>query len=118
MSRRPLSRGDVVITRFPFTDLSGAKPRPALVIGADSSGSDCIVAYISKVVPSRAGPCDFVVHPRDPEFALTGLRFPSVFRMDKIATVSRTLMTSRLGRVGPGIRREIDGRLRRALDLR
>ena len=117
MNRRPLSRGDVVITRFPFTDLSDAKPRPALVIGADSTGRDCILAYISRVVPGHTGVCDFVLRPGDPEFPSTGLRFPSVFRMDKVATLDRTLVSSRLGRVGPRIGREVDCRLRAALGL-
>ena len=39
-----LSRGDVVLVPFPFTDLSGGKVRPALVVNA--LGEDLLVAFI------------------------------------------------------------------------
>ena len=46
----PLSRGDVVLTRFPFTDLTGASPRPAVVVSAGEIGQDVVLAGISSVV--------------------------------------------------------------------
>ena len=40
-----LSRGSVVLATYPFTDLSSAKRRPALVVSATGRpGRDCIVA--------------------------------------------------------------------------
>ncbi|MGM5480895.1 MAG: type II toxin-antitoxin system PemK/MazF family toxin [Nanobdellota archaeon] len=45
---RPLSihKGDVVVIPFPFSDLSAAKKRPAVVI-ATPSGNDVILAQIT-----------------------------------------------------------------------
>jgi len=40
------TRGDVVIVAFPFSDLTGAKPRPALVIGEAARG-DRILCQIT-----------------------------------------------------------------------
>lgn len=117
MKRKPLHRGDIVISRFPFTDLSGTKPRPALILSTQPTALDFVVAYISKVLPPRPSPFDYVVRPGHPEFSWTGLRFPSVFRMDKLATLNRALIASRLGRVGPHIAREVETRLRAALGL-
>ena len=117
MRAMPIHRGDVVISRFPFTDLSGTIPRPSLIISTHPTASDFIVAFISKVIPPRPGPFDYVVRPDHPEFSWTGLRFPSVFRMNKIVTLNRVLITSRLGRVGARISREVDIRLRAALGL-
>ena len=48
-------RGDVVLVPFPFTDLSSAKHRPALVISADALNSmrdDVLVAAITSQVPT------------------------------------------------------------------
>jgi len=44
------SRGDVVLTQFPFTDLTGASVRPALVVSQGLIGQDVVVAGISSVV--------------------------------------------------------------------
>ncbi len=117
MRRKPLHRGDVVISHFPFTDLTGTKPRPALILSTQPAALDFVVAYISKVIPPRPNPFDYLVRLGHPEFSWTGLRFPSVFRMDKLATVNRALIASRLGRIGPRIAHEVDIRLRAALGL-
>ena len=45
--------GAIVLTDFPFTDLSAAKRRPALVVSTDNHRcTDVVVAYIT-CVPSR-----------------------------------------------------------------
>jgi mRNA interferase MazF len=59
-----VSRGTVVLTPFPFTDLSGAKVRPAVIISrSDRAGDDVILAFVSSVAPSRPLPTDLVVDP-------------------------------------------------------
>jgi hypothetical protein len=69
-----LKRGSVVLAIHPFTDLSSAKRRPALVVSATGrSGRDCILAFIT----SRTGPLeatDLVLDPADGDFAATGSR--------------------------------------------
>jgi hypothetical protein len=43
-----LSRGSIVLAIYPFTDLSSARRRPALVVSAtDRPGRDCILAFIT-----------------------------------------------------------------------
>ena len=39
-------KGDIIVTPFPFSDLSNTKKRPALVI-ADLDGDDAIVCQIT-----------------------------------------------------------------------
>ena len=41
-------KGDVVVIPFPFSDLTGAKKRPALVI-ADAGGDDVIMCQITRL---------------------------------------------------------------------
>lgn len=84
--------GSIVLTRFPFTDLSGDKRRPALVVSDDNDRRpDLVVCFITSV--PRSGP-DMV-----PLSALpgTGLKVPSVVRFDKLATLDRSVIAGKLG---------------------
>jgi mRNA interferase MazF len=102
MTRPPLARGDIVLVPFPFTDLSAAKVRPALIVSADPQGQDVIIAFISSVLPS--GPpvsTDCILRPDDPAFAGAGLHQASVFRMSKLLTLDRGLILRRLGKASP-----------------
>ena len=42
-----LSRYDIVLVAFPFTDGQAAKPRPALVITTSDRNGDVLLAFIS-----------------------------------------------------------------------
>jgi len=89
--------GSIVLTRFPFTDLSGDKRRPALVVSRDNDRrSDLVVCFITSV--SRSGP-DMAPLAATPG---TGLKVPSVVRFDKLATLDRTVIAGKLGDAPPG----------------
>jgi mRNA interferase MazF len=113
----PILRGDVVLTRFPFTDLTGSSVRPAIVVSAGLIGDDLVLAGISSVVRGAAIPTDLVVNQSHPEFAQTGLRVTSVLRLHKLATVEATVVVRRLGRIGPGLQSDVDRILRQVLGL-
>jgi mRNA interferase MazF len=84
--------GSIVLTRFPFTDLSGEKRRPALVVSRDNDRlPDLVVCFITSV--PRSGP-DMA-----PLAALpgTGLKVDSVVRFDKLATLDRSVVSGKLG---------------------
>ena len=70
-----MRRGTVVLTPFPFTDLTGAKVRPAVVISrTDRRGDDVILAFISSVRSQKLLPTDLPVDPAHPDFQATGLK--------------------------------------------
>ena len=81
-----LSRGDVVLTRFPFTDLSGASLRPAVVVSDGQIGDDILLVAISSVVRGGLVPTDLTVSTTHPEFARTGLQVTSVIRTHKLSS--------------------------------
>jgi len=112
-----LARGDVVLTRFPFTDLSGSAVRPALVVSAGQIGQDMILAGISSVIRGSAIATDIVVDVAHPEFKVTGLRVASVLRLHKLAAVEVAVVQRRLGRIGPQLQAEVDRILRQVLGL-
>lgn len=112
-----LKRGSVVLAIYPFTDLSSAKRRPALVVSAtERPGRDCILAFIT----SRVGPIEateLILDPADSDFAATGLRVQSRVRCGKLMTLDRSLLTGRVGRMSRRLMSEVDARLKIALEL-
>lgn len=86
--------GEVVLLSFPFSDASGAKRRPALVL-RDTGDEDVIVARITSQMSQTA----FDVEIADWEAA--NLILPSWVRVHKLATLQKRLVERRLGRLTP-----------------
>ena len=84
--------GDIVLARFPFTDLSGDRRRPALVVSCNvPARADLIVCFITSVPRSGPGMAHIQAGLQ------TGLKVTSVVRFDKIATLDRSVVTGILG---------------------
>ena len=112
-----LRRGSVVLAIYPFTDLSSAKRRPALVVSATGRpGRDCILAFITSRT-GRIEATDLILDPTDEDVVATGLRVVSVVRCGKLMTLDRSLLTGRLGRVSERLLAEVGIRLKKALEL-
>jgi mRNA interferase MazF len=112
-----ISRGEIVLTRFPFTDLTGASLRPAIVVSPGPIAEDVVLVAISSVLRGTLAPTDYTVDVTHPEFAQTGLRVTSVIRLHKIVTVERAIIIRRLERIGPLLQAEVDRLLRVVLGL-
>lgn len=114
-----LRRGDVVLVPFPFTDLTTEKLRPAIIISVDPQKTDVVIAFVSSVVsPERLSETDYLLNQDNPDFARTGLKKGSTFKMRKLLTIERSKIIRRLGRVSPATQKELDIRLTRAVGLR
>lgn len=88
--------GSIVLARFPFTDLSGDKRRPALVASRDNDRrADLVVCFITSV--PRTGPDMAAIAPTPG----TGLKVTSVVRFDKLATLGPAVITGKLGDAPP-----------------
>ena len=91
-------RGDVVLVPFPFTDLSSAKQRPALVVSADtfnSTRNDVLVAAITSQIPPKLATDEFMIPAG--ELAACGLPKPSILRLSKLVSLHRQLVIKRVG---------------------
>jgi mRNA interferase MazF len=84
--------GSVVLVPFPFSDLSEAKLRPALVL-ADSGRHDWILCQITSnpYADPRA------IELTDADFDAGSLRVTSYARPGKLFTASSSLMVSEIG---------------------
>src|SRR4030042_5812407 len=83
-------KGKIVLVPFPFTDLTAAKLRPALVIYEGEK--DAVMAFISSTIPSEPSEVDILITKGHPSFRKTGLKVDSVIKLDKIATVLERIL--------------------------
>lgn len=114
-----MERGTIVLTPFPFTDLSSSKRRPAVVVSkVEKSRRDLIVAFISSVVPLVIEPTDYLLENTNPDFIYTGLKTTSVFKMNKLVTLDSSIFTGEIGYVSRTILKQFDSRLKTALDIK
>jgi len=95
-----VNKGDIVLVPFPFTDLSQAKVRPAIVLWADPTGNDVTLCFISSQNIENIHDSEFLLNSSDPEFLTTGLKISSKVRVTRITTITKRLITRRLGKLG------------------
>jgi len=111
-----MEKGTIVLVRFPFTDYTSEKLRPALIISV-ANKTDVCVAFISSVVPLELEKTDYLLTKDDKDFYLTGLKKDSVFRMKKIATLDKRIILGKLGIVPMDLSKILDKKLKIALGL-
>jgi mRNA interferase MazF len=85
-------KGEVVVIPFPFSDLTQAKRRPALVI-AELEGNDLILCQIT----SQAVKDKYAVSIDDEDFEAGSLKKPSNVRPNRIFTADTHLVLYRIG---------------------
>ena len=113
-----MRRGDVVLIAWPFTDLSAAKVRPAVVVSSNdfNRGEDRVLVAISSRV-DVPGRWEVLAAPTDSAFRATGLRRASAIQCGKILTANRAVIKRRLGVAGPYLP-QIESRIKDALSIR
>lgn len=84
----------------PFTDLTGTKLRPGLILWVNNAGDDITLCFISSQNATNLTSEEFVLDPSDTEFANTGLKVISKVRVSRIVTIERRLITRRIGKLG------------------
>jgi mRNA interferase MazF len=89
--------GSIVFVAFPFTDLSGTKLRPALIISRDNHARDDVVlAFVTSRNPTDK-PRDAMPISPTPE---NGLRIDSFVLFDKLVTLKKELVLGKAGNAG------------------
>ncbi len=87
-----MAKGDIVLITFPFTDLSGNKLRPSVVLGETTQ--DITVCFITSQTEWQEV-TDIVLTPTNEN----GLHRLSLIRISKIATLEKTLIKGLMGRL-------------------
>ena len=85
-------KGDVVVVPFPFSDLTQAKRRPALVLSA-LEGDDLILCQIT----SQYTRDNYAISLTDKDFQTGSLKQPSNVRPNRIFTADSHIVLYRVG---------------------
>ena len=105
------SKNDIILVRYPFSDLSGAKVRPAIVVNAPHSSQDVfIVPLTSKTVPLLAG--EFLLA----DWKAGGLNVATAVKRG-LYTVHQSLIVKTVGRLSPRDTPQLQRSLREWLGL-
>ena len=107
-------RGDIVLTPYPYTDLSSSKARPAVIVSGTLYGHeqpDLLLAALTTNISANDS-LDYVLQ----DWQSSGLRFPTAFK-PVIATLDPSLLVFTIGQMTPRDLAEVETRLRRALEL-
>ena len=115
------NRGDIVLAELPFSDLSGSKVRPALVVQSDANNrrlQDVIVALITKTKKhALTEPTQLLIDLATPEGLATNLLHTSAVKCEHLVTIERSLIRRTIGQFSPAMMQQIDACLKAALQL-
>ena len=108
-------RGDVVLVPFDFTDRSGAKWRPAVIVsseGYNNQSPDVLIASITGNLEALPHSGDLPLR----EWQQAGLVKPSLAQT-KLATIEASMIRRKLGELSASDMAAFDRGLREALAL-
>jgi mRNA-degrading endonuclease toxin of MazEF toxin-antitoxin module len=115
-----MTRGDVVLVRFPHPSGLRGKKRPAVVVQADAYAGKVktvVVAEVTKNLAMANDPACLLVDVSTPDGKATGLTRDSVVSCLVLVTVYADTVEKVLGPLSPPMRQQLDGCLRAALGL-
>ena len=85
-----MKKGDIILIPFPFSDLTGSKLRPALVL--ISTETDVTVCFITTQFQWKES-FDIQLNPS----SFNGLKKMSLLRISKFSTIDKDLILGRIG---------------------
>jgi mRNA interferase MazF len=115
-----MRRGDVVVINFPYSDGTGSKVRPALVVQNDADNQrlkNTIAAMITGDIRHVHEATQLLVDPTTPAGANSGLSGPSAVKCAVLVTVNQQTIIQSIGSLPTATMKQIDGCLKAALGI-
>lgn len=116
-----MRRGDIVLAELPFSDRSGGKKRPALIVQCDRNNQrldDVILAMITgSALRAAVEPTQLLVDINTPEGRQTGLLHTSAVKCKHLITLHRQFIGRVIGRLPSEIMKRVDRCLKESLGL-
>lgn len=105
-----MPKGDIVLIKFPFTDLSGSKLRPAVILA--ETEMDLTVCFITTQLQwQETTDVQLMAN------SSNGLKKHSLIRTSKIATLDKSLATGLLGKLSTNELGDLNNKLKISLKL-
>ena len=108
-----MTKGKIILVPFPFTDLSGHKVRPAVVLSALERSDDFIACFISSKPDRKINKTDIQIAPT-PE---NGLKVGSIIKVAKIATLEKKIALGEIGSLDQRTIKILNSKLKTVLAL-
>ncbi len=108
--------GEIWLVRFPFSDLTSTKVRPAFVLATHRQEA-IILGIFSKISPIPISGPWILLEEIHPKFAEIGLLKTSMLRADKIATAHQSTFQRQLGNLSTDFQVPLQIALKQALNL-
>jgi mRNA interferase MazF len=115
-----MNRGDVVILEHPYSDGSGSKVRPALVVQNDRDNgrlTNTIVALITGNISRTGEPTQLLIDVTTTEGSQSGLNRTSAVVCTNLFTVSQARIRKVVGSLPASLMTRVDRCLKAALGL-
>ncbi len=113
-------RGDVVLVDYPFSDRTGSKVRPCVVVQSDRNNQrmdDTIVVTISSRSQQAGEPTQLVIDLATPAGQQSGLLFTSTIQCSNILTVDCDFILRKIGTLDADAMARVDDCLKAALGI-
>lgn len=95
-----IQEGQIVLFRFPYAHQKAGKLRPALIVRQLPGGyDDWLICMISSQLSQEVSSFDEIVSKDDSDFNNSGLKFPSVIRIGRLAVVHKSILEGRIGEI-------------------
>jgi mRNA interferase MazF len=95
-----ITEAQIVLFRFPQTDQTEAKLRPALVLRRlPGHYDDWMICMISSQLHQKIPDFDEVITSTDSDFRQSGLKLASVIRISRLAVVNSDMLLGKLGQI-------------------
>jgi mRNA interferase MazF len=114
-----MNRGDVVIVDYPYSDATGRKIRPALVVQSDSKNAsldDTILALITSQVRRNLDTHVFI-DIANPDGRQSGLRTSSAVQCENLYTIDQKMVLRIIGSLPAATMQRVNDCLKVALGL-
>jgi mRNA interferase MazF len=105
-----MPKGNIVLIPFPYTDLTGSKLRPELVL--TENALDVTVSFITTQLQWQE-PTDITLQPQNSN----GIKKASIIRLSKLATIDRSLIIGIIGNLDQMQIAEVNTKLKMIFQL-